>query len=210
MPLECGSGRWPERNPRRRAEFVPPYDPSKFPNKWTKMNGDLPARTLMAHLGKDTYSHIHYDSAQARTITVCEAARLQSFPDGFHFSGTMNPAFRQIGNAVPPLLAYAVGRRIVQRPRAAKIRPLRGCWRVCCWLNGFATPIVRTLRLTTARRRCAKRRSISIRTRFTTSSPPWQLLAILPNILCKSTGSSVMHPRWRSCRTSASVRRTGV
>ncbi len=99
--------------PSRRAEFVPPYDPSKFPNKWTKMNGDLPARTLMAHLGKDTYSHIHYDSAQARTITVREAARLQSFPDGFHFSGTMNPAFRQIGNAVPPLLAYAVGRRIV-------------------------------------------------------------------------------------------------
>jgi len=66
----------------------------------------------MAHLGKDSYSHIHYDSGQARTLTVREAARLQSFPDGFNFSGTMNPAFRQIGNAVPPLLAYAVGRQI--------------------------------------------------------------------------------------------------
>jgi DNA (cytosine-5)-methyltransferase 1 len=62
----------------------------------------MPARTLMAHIGKDTYSHIHYDSEQARTISVREAARLQSFPDGFIFAGTMNPAFRQIGNAVPP------------------------------------------------------------------------------------------------------------
>ena len=90
------------------AYFVPPYDPGKFPNKWRKMEADEPARTLMAHIGKDTYSHIHYDSRQARTISVREAARLQSFPDGFRFSGTMNPAFRQIGNAVPPLLAYAV------------------------------------------------------------------------------------------------------
>ena len=62
----------------------------------------------MAHLGKDGYSHIHYDSKQARTISVREAARLQSFPDGFKFSGTMNPAFKQIGNAVPPLLAKAI------------------------------------------------------------------------------------------------------
>ena len=54
----------------------------------------------MAHLGKDSYSHIHFDSDQARTITVREAARLQSFPDGFVFKGSMNPAFKQIGNAV--------------------------------------------------------------------------------------------------------------
>jgi DNA (cytosine-5)-methyltransferase 1 len=90
------------------ATYVPPYDPGKFPNKWRKMEADQPARTLTAHIGKDTYSHIHYDSEQARTISVREAARLQSFPDGFKFAGTMNPAFRQIGNAVPPLLAFAV------------------------------------------------------------------------------------------------------
>jgi len=91
-----------------RAEVVPPYDVGKFPNKWRKMEADAPARTLMAHIGKDTYSHIHFDSAQARTISVREAARLQSFPDGFRFCGTMNPAFRQIGNAVPPLFGRAV------------------------------------------------------------------------------------------------------
>ena len=57
------------------------------------MEPDMPARTLMAHLGKDSYSHIHYDSNQARTISVREAARLQTFLTGF-FSGSMNAAFR--------------------------------------------------------------------------------------------------------------------
>ena len=68
-----------------RSRIVPPYDDKKFPNKWRKMEPDRPARTLLAHLGKDGYSHIHYDSEQARTISVREAARLQSFPDGFRF-----------------------------------------------------------------------------------------------------------------------------
>jgi DNA (cytosine-5)-methyltransferase 1 len=90
------------------ASVVPPYDVTKFPNRWWKLRPDFPVRTLMAHIGKDTYSHIHYDGDQARTISVREAARLQSFPDGFRFSGTMNPAFRQIGNAVPPLMAFAL------------------------------------------------------------------------------------------------------
>ena len=110
-PVESGSDEWKAL----RREFVPPYDPDKFPNKWRKLEADRPARTLMAHLGKDSYSHIHYDSGQARTISVREAARLQSFPDGFRFSGTMNPAFRQIGNAVPPLLARAIGRTLLQQ-----------------------------------------------------------------------------------------------
>jgi DNA (cytosine-5)-methyltransferase 1 len=95
-----------------QAAMVPPYDPGKFPNRWWKLKRDFPVRTLMAHIGKDTYSHIHYDSRQARTISVREAARLQSFPDGFKFCGTMNPAFRQIGNAVPPLMAAAVAAEV--------------------------------------------------------------------------------------------------
>jgi DNA (cytosine-5)-methyltransferase 1 len=97
-----------------RASIVPPYDHGKFPNKWRKMERDQPARTLLAHLGKDSYSHIHYDNSQARTISVREAARLQSFPDGFTFAGTMNPAFRQIGNAVPPLLAKAIATTVAE------------------------------------------------------------------------------------------------
>lgn len=97
-----------------RKQFVPPYDPGKFPNKWWKLDPKMPSRTLTAHMGKDTYSHIHWDSAQKRTVSVREAARLQSFPDAFRFSGAMNAAFRQIGNAVPPLLAKAVASRLKQ------------------------------------------------------------------------------------------------
>ncbi|EJL23871.1 DNA-methyltransferase Dcm [Caulobacter sp. AP07] len=100
-------------------QIVPPYDTTKFPNRWWKLRPDFPVRTLMAHLGKDTYSHIHYDADQARTISVREAARLQSFPDGFKFSGTMNPAFKQIGNAVPPLMAYALATVIHEDLKAA-------------------------------------------------------------------------------------------
>ena len=98
-------------------KFVPPYNPAKFANKWRKLSRVEPSRTLTAHIGKDTYSHIHYSSTQARTISVREAARLQSFPDGFKFYGTMNPAFKQIGNAVPPLLSYAIADSIREQIR---------------------------------------------------------------------------------------------
>ena len=97
---------------RLSASIVPPYDVGKFPNRWWKLKPDYPVRTLMAHIGKDTYSHIHYDADQARTISVREAARLQSFPDGFVLEGTMNPAFRQIGNAVPPLMVAELAKLI--------------------------------------------------------------------------------------------------
>ena len=92
----------------RRMGIEIPYDGSKFPNKWRKLEQNAPARTLMAHLAHDSYTHIHYDSKEQRTITVREAARLQSFPDGFMFAGAMNQAFGQIGNAVPPLVAHAI------------------------------------------------------------------------------------------------------
>jgi DNA (cytosine-5)-methyltransferase 1 len=104
-----GSAEWK----RLRRAMVPPYDPGKFPNRWWKLRKNDPVRTLMAHIGKDTYSHIHYDSAQGRVITVREAARLQSFPDGFIFAGTMNPAFRQIGNAVPPIMSREIAKALM-------------------------------------------------------------------------------------------------
>lgn len=104
------------------ASIVPPYDVTKFPNRWWKLRPDFPVRTLMAHIGKDTYSHIHYDREQARTISVREAARLQGFPDGFVFSGTMNPAFRQVGNAVPPLMANAIAAIIHETLTNAAVR----------------------------------------------------------------------------------------
>lgn len=110
-----------ERDTLHRA-MVPPYPVHSFPNRWWKLRRDWPARTLMAHIGKDTYSHIHYDGQQARVISVREAARLQSFPDGFRFCGTMNPAYRQIGNAVPPLMAKRLAEHmlsLLRRPSRA-------------------------------------------------------------------------------------------
>jgi len=89
---------------------VPPYKVHRYPNKFRKMWADHPARTLPAHIGKDSYSHIHFDSKQARGISLREAARLQSFPDAFKLCGSMNSQLTQIGNAVPPLLAYAVAK----------------------------------------------------------------------------------------------------
>jgi DNA (cytosine-5)-methyltransferase 1 len=116
-----------------RKSIVPPYDPGKFPNKWRKMWRDQPARTLMAHLGKDGYSHIHYDNRQARTISVREAARLQSFPDGFTFCGTMNPAYKQIGNAVPPLLGRAIAENVLQA--IGVVRKEKGTDPALTWLK---------------------------------------------------------------------------
>lgn len=102
-----------------------PYDPSKFPNKWWKLDSGKPVRTLLAHLGKDSYSHIHFDSEQARTISIREAARLQSFPDGFIFKGSMNPALKQIGNAVPALFAYAIAMSMRRNLGAPAIPDMR-------------------------------------------------------------------------------------
>jgi DNA (cytosine-5)-methyltransferase 1 len=109
-----------ERDRLHRA-MVPPYPVHSFPNRWWKLREDWPSRTLMAHIGKDTYSHIHYDGMQGRVISVREAARLQSFPDGFRFCGTMNPAYRQIGNAVPPLMAKKLASHISACMRHAAI-----------------------------------------------------------------------------------------
>jgi DNA (cytosine-5)-methyltransferase 1 len=61
-----------------RRSIVPPYRVDGFPNRWWKLDAEGPLWTLMAHLGKDDFSHIHYDSEQARTIPVREAARLSS------------------------------------------------------------------------------------------------------------------------------------
>ncbi len=98
-----------------RASIVPPYPVEKFVDKWRKLNAGRPSWTVPAHLSHDTYSHIHHDSAQARTISVREAARLQSFPDAFEFSGNMGSRYTQIGNAVPPVLAWAIASHLLRQ-----------------------------------------------------------------------------------------------
>ncbi len=92
-------------------KMVPIYNRDKFDNKWKRLEEDKPSHTLVAHLSKDTYSHIH--PTEPRGISVREAARIQSFPDDFFFDCSMGDAYKQIGNAVPPLLAYAVAESVM-------------------------------------------------------------------------------------------------
>lgn len=89
-----------------KRSMVPIYDRDSFLDKWRRLEEDKPSHTVVAHLSVDTYSHIH--PWEHRGISVREAARLQSFPDGFFFGCSMGDAFKQIGNAVPPLLALGV------------------------------------------------------------------------------------------------------
>ena len=77
-------------------------------HKYHVLRRDLPSNTIPAHLYKDGLRHIHPDSEQARSITVREAARLQSFPDDFEFLGANGDKYKMIGNAVPPLFAEKI------------------------------------------------------------------------------------------------------
>ncbi|WP_413580964.1 DNA cytosine methyltransferase [Bdellovibrio sp. HCB288] len=111
-----------------KNKVVPPYRSDSFAQKWRKLYPDRLSWTLTAHLEKDGYSHIHFDSKQARTITPREAARLQSFPDGFKFHGTMGRMFKQIGNAIAPLVAEALAKQIIldlQKSELSKPRSKR-------------------------------------------------------------------------------------
>src|ERR1022692_1627503 len=78
------------------------YKADTFDDKYKRLDWNALSRSITAHIAKDGYWYIH--PGQHRTLTVREAARIQTFPDHFRFSGTRSDAFRQIGNAVPPRL----------------------------------------------------------------------------------------------------------
>ena len=78
-------------------------------HKYHVLRWDKPSTTIPAHLKKDGLRHIHPDPEQKRSITVREAARIQTFDDDFLFNESMGKSFEMIGNAVPPYFAKKLG-----------------------------------------------------------------------------------------------------
>jgi len=83
-------------------------------HKYYVIRPDEPSNTIPAHLYKDGLRHIHWDPCQARSITVREAARLQSFDDDYEFLGSMGDQYKMIGNAVPPKFSYLLAISLVE------------------------------------------------------------------------------------------------
>ncbi len=101
----------------RRPGMIP-YRLDSFADKYRKLHPDRPSPTIPSHLKRDANSFVH--PFECRGITPREAARLQSFPDDYFFLGGFGPSFVQVGNAVPPILARALGRAVLASlPQAA-------------------------------------------------------------------------------------------
>ncbi len=96
----------------KEVRSILPYREDIFKDKLKRLVNSNPSWTILAHIGMDGYMYIHPE--ELRTLSVREAARIQSFPDDFIFIGGQGQTYIQVGNAVPPLLSYSVAKSVLE------------------------------------------------------------------------------------------------
>ncbi len=126
------------------------YRDDIFDDKYKRLQENHYSRTITAHIAKDGYWYIH--PRQNRTLTVREAARLQTFPDHFRFAGPPSAAFRQIGNAVPPALGRHLGIAVAAALQSSQPAPHSSgeiAGRLATWFSDHPAPTIPWLRAKT-------------------------------------------------------------